>query len=204
MSSKKKTFSVKMVLCGDIGVGKTCLFTRITDLEYNPNPITTSNDYHKKTYEKGDKIINCEIWDTAGQEKYYSLNRIFFKDAKIAIIVYDITRRETYEKLKDFWINEIKSHSTNLSIIGIAANKCDLYDSEQVNEQEARDYAKSVGAFYKLCSALNNEGINELVDDLINHFLSTLDNQSNNQDNPNDNSDFKLDKKKQEKKKKCC
>ena len=85
------------------------------------------------------------------------------------------------------------------------ANQLQLFPEKVAsNEQEARDYAKSVGAFYKLCSALNNEGINELVDDLINHFLSTLDNQSNIQNNPNDNSDFKLDKKKQEKKKKCC
>lgn len=204
MSCQKKTLSLKIVICGEIGVGKTCLFSRINNLEFNRNPETTASDYKSKTIEKNEITINCEFWDTAGQEKFYSLNRIFFKEAKIAIIVYDITRRETYEKLKDFWINEIKSHSTNLSIIGIAANKCDLYDSEQVNEQEARDYAKSVGAFYKLCSALNNEGINELVDDLINHFLSTLDNQSNIQNNPNDNSDFKLDKKKQEKKKKCC
>ena len=206
MSSKKKTFSVKMVLCGDIGVGKTCLFTRITDLEYNPNPITTSNDYHKKTYEKGDKIINCEIWDTAGQEKYYSLNRIFFKDAKIAILVYDITKKESFENLKNFWVKEIQNNSVNSPILGIAANKNDLYAEEAVNEQEARDFAAQINASFKLCSAYNNSGINDLVDDLMDKFLNEVNSNDNNNFNPNnlvlkDNENHTQN---QKKKGKCC
>ena len=209
MSTSNQKITIKMVICGEIGVGKTCLYTRINNLEYNPEPQTTSNDYQRKTIKKGNKTINIEFWDTAGQEKYYSLNRIFFKDAKIAIIVYDITRRKTFEKLKDFWINEIKSHSKDLSIIGIAANKSDLYGEEEVNEEEARNFAVSVGALFKLCSALNNEGINELVDELVDKFLDSVYNIK--KDDLNENTkqnevqkEFKLNGNYTKKDKKCC
>ena len=204
MSCQKKTLSLKIVICGEIGVGKTCLFSRINNLEFNRNPETTASDYKSKTIEKNEITINCEFWDTAGQEKFYSLNRIFFKEAKIAIIVYDITRRKTYEKIKDFWLNEIKSHCLDLSIIGIAANKSDLYANEEVNEQEARDYAQSVGALFQLCSAFNNEGIHDLVDELIDQFLLSFNNQ-NSSNEKNCNNTITLDKNKQVKKnKKCC
>ena len=209
MSTSNQKITIKMVICGEVGVGKTCLYTRINNLEYNPEPQTTSNDYQRKTIKKGNKTINIEFWDTAGQEKYYSLNRIFFKDAKIAIIVYDITRRKTFEKLKDFWINEIKSHSKDLSIIGIAANKSDLYGEEEVNEEEARNFAVSVGALFKLCSALNNEGINELVDELVDKFLDSVYNIK--KDDLNENTkqnevqkEFKLNGNYTKKDKKCC
>ena len=79
MSCQKKTLSLKIVICGEIGVGKTCLFSRINNLEFNRNPETTASDYKNKTIEKNGISINCEFWDTAGQEKFYSLNRIFFK-----------------------------------------------------------------------------------------------------------------------------
>ena len=199
MSEKNIVISVKMVICGDIGVGKTCLYSRINNLEYNPSPQTTSNDYQRKTYKKGNITLNCEFWDTAGQEKYYSLNRIFFKDARIAIIVYDITRRETFEKIKNFWINEIQDHGKDSVVIGIAANKSDLYANEQVNEQEARDYANSINASFKLCSALNNEGINELVEELTDKYL-----EINKIIYTKDNNDFKISDDSNIKKKKCC
>ena len=200
MSNEKITISVKMVICGNVGVGKTSLFTRINNLEYNQNPQSTSNDYQRKTYQKGNITLNCECWDTAGQEKYFSLNKIFFKDARIAILVYDITRRETYEKLKNFWIKEIQNNGKNLEVIGIAANKIDLYANEQVNENEAREYANSINASFKLCSALNNEGINELVDELIDKYLNLI--KINYKIN---NKDFKISNNEEiKKKKKCC
>ena len=199
MSKEKLIISVKMVICGDVGVGKTCLFSRINNLEYDQSPQSTSNDYKRKTYEKGNITLHCEFWDTAGQEKYYSLNRIFFKDARIAIIVYDITRRETFEKIKNFWINEIQDHGKDSVVIGIAANKSDLYANEQVNEQEARDYANSINASFKLCSALNNEGIKELVEELTDKYL-----EINKIIYTKDNNDFKISDDSKIKKKKCC
>ncbi len=195
---------VKIVICGEIGVGKTCLFNRINNLKYDSNPKTTSNDYHKKIIEKDNIKVNCEFWDTAGQEKFYSLNRIFFKDAQIAIIVYDITRTNTFEKIKDFWFNEIINNAKNSVIIGIAGNKSDLFENEEVNENEVRDFANSINASFNLCSAFKNEGINELFDELIDKFLkiNKLIEYNKNNNEFKLNNDDESNKKK--KKKKCC
>ncbi len=208
---------VKIVICGEIGVGKTCLFNRINNLKYDSNPKTTSNDYHKKIIEKDNIKVNCEFWDTAGQEKFYSLNRIFFKDAQIAIIVYDITRTNTFEKIKDFWFNEIINNAKNSVIIGIAGNKSDLYTIEEVNENEARDYANSINASFKLTSALENKGISDLFNETIDIFLGIIPKPNKNFHQPNNKviKSFSLNKTKSKKKKndseesndnkvKCC
>ena len=104
--------SVKAVLLGESGVGKTCIIARFINNTFEENLIsTTGASYAGKTMtfdEYGGKSIKFEIWDTAGQEKYRSLTKIFYKDAGAAILVYDITRKESYEEIKKYWINQIK------------------------------------------------------------------------------------------------
>ena len=102
----------KVVLLGESGVGKTCIIARFINNTFEENLIsTTGASYAGKTMtfdEFGGKSIKFEIWDTAGQEKYRSLTKIFYKDAGAAILVYDITRKESYEEIKKYWINQIK------------------------------------------------------------------------------------------------
>ena len=102
----------KVVLLGESGVGKTCIIARFINNTFEENLIsTTGASYAGKTMtfdEFGGKSIKFEIWDTAGQEKYRSLTKIFDKDAGAAILVYDITRKESYEEIQKYWINQIK------------------------------------------------------------------------------------------------
>ena len=158
--------TVKAVLLGESGVGKTSIISRFIDNSFEKNKkSTTGADYTGKTMyfdEYGGKKIKFEIWDTAGQEIYRSLTKIFYKDAKIAVLVYDITKRETFEELKKYWYNQIKESATPDIIIAIAANKCDLYEDEKVKEEEGREFAKEIGAYFKLTSAFLNSGIEEL------------------------------------------
>ena len=102
----------KVVVLGESGVGKTCIIARFINNTFEENLIsTTGASYAGKTMtfdEYGGKSIKFEIWDTAGQEKYRSLTKIFYKDAGAAILVYDITRKESYEEIKKYWINQIK------------------------------------------------------------------------------------------------
>ena len=102
----------KVVLLGESGVGKTCIIARFINNTFEENLIsTTGASYAGKTMtfdEFGGKSIKFEIWDTAGQEKYRSLTKIFYKDAGAAILVYDITRKESYEEIEKYWINQIK------------------------------------------------------------------------------------------------
>ena len=102
----------KVVLLGESGVGKTCIIARFINNTFEENLIsTTGASYAGKTMvfdEYEGKSIKFEIWDTAGQEKYRSLTKIFYKDAAVAILVYDITRKESYEEIQKYWYNQIK------------------------------------------------------------------------------------------------
>ena len=102
----------KVVLLGESGVGKTCIIARFINNTFEDNLIsTTGASYAGKTMtfdEYGGKSIKFEIWDTAGQEKYRSITKIFYKDAGAAILVYDITRKESFDELQKYWLNQIK------------------------------------------------------------------------------------------------
>ena len=105
----------KVVLLGESGVGKTCIIARFINNTFEDNLIsTTGASYAGKTMtfdEFGGKSIKFEIWDTAGQEKYRSLTKIFYKDAGAAILVYDITRKESFDELQKYWLNQIKDYA---------------------------------------------------------------------------------------------
>ena len=90
----------------------------------------------------------------------------------MAILVYDITRKESYDSMKNDWYKQLKDYADPDIIIGIAGNKSDLYDEEAVSEQEARDFAKSIGAVFGLTSAQGNTGINELFKDMALKFIN--------------------------------
>ena len=113
MSKKNegKSEICKVVLLGESSVGKTCIITRFVDNQFGKDIMsTTGASYANKTLKFKDynnKEILFEIWDTAGQEKYRSLTQLFYKDASIAILVYDITNEESYNELKNYWVNQI-------------------------------------------------------------------------------------------------
>jgi small GTP-binding protein len=200
------TKSVKAVLLGESGVGKTCIIARFINNTFENNIMsTTGASYAGKTMafeEFGGQCITFEIWDTAGQEKYRSLTKIFYKDAAVAILVYDITRKESYEELKNYWYNQLKECSPSNIVIGIAANKCDLYDNEQVSEDEARKFADEIGAVFKLTSANTNTGIEDLFKTIGCKVLDP--NYSEDDESNQKKMNIKIDNDKTKKKKKGC
>ena len=109
----------KVVLLGESGVGKTNIISRYINNTFSETLETSSGaSYISKIMtfkEYNNKTINFEIWDTAGQEKYRSLTQLFYKDAQIAILVYDITNEESYEEIQNYWYDQIKeSASTDI------------------------------------------------------------------------------------------
>ena len=164
----------KVVLVGESGVGKTCIISRFISGAFDFNVSSTNGaSYASKNvqYDKLGKSLLLDVWDTAGQEKYRSLTKFFYKDAKVAIMVYDITRQNSFDSLTNYWYKEVKEHGPENIVLGIAGNKCDLYEQEEVNENEARDFEKKIGAIFALTSAQNNSGINELFRDVGNKYL---------------------------------
>ena len=195
----------KVVLLGESGVGKTCIIARFINNTFEDNIMsTTGASYAGKTLtfdEYQGKSIKFEIWDTAGQEKYRSLTKIFYKDAKAAILVYDITRKSSFDEIKNYWYNQLKDFAPKNIIIAIAGNKCDLFDDENVSESEARSFANQIGAIFRLTSVVRNVGIEDLFMAIGNSILDP-----DFIDDNNINKSIKLDKKiaKKKKKKKFC
>ena len=154
----------KVVLVGEAGVGKTCIISQYVNSIFQEEMESTMNgSFFSKsfTFNKG-KILRLEIWDTAGQEKYRSLSKMFYKDANAVILVYDITRLDSFQEIKKFWMKEIEENTPKEINKILVANKSDLYNEEAVDEEKARNYAEEIGASYFQTSAKNNYGINDL------------------------------------------
>ena len=194
MEGDKKIPGCKIVLLGDSGVGKTCIISRYISGNFDESSATTNGaSYCSKNvnYEKLGKNLLLDIWDTAGQEKYKALTKFFYKDAAVCILVYDITRKETFDNLKNFWYTQLKENSGSNVVLGVAGNKCDLYESEDVKESEARQFAEEIGAIFELTSAQNNTGINELFFEVGNKYLDPNFKPSKDEDNPDNKDDKK-------------
>ena len=164
--------SVKVTLLGSSGVGKTCIIKRYTEDSFDENSQTTSGaSYSQKPLMIDNKPIQLDIWDTAGQEKYRSLGRHFYKDAYIVCLVYDITSLQSFEDLKTKWYNDLKTYGEKYNVLAVVGSKSDNYEKEEVKEEEARKYAKSIGATYMLTSAKTGDNIDLLFDTLIRQYL---------------------------------
>ena len=166
---------VKCVLLGESGVGKSSIINRFISNTFRSDfsPTMVGCYSSKEVYfEHAKQKISFEIWDTAGQEKYRSINKIFYQDAIIAILVYDITRKESYEAIKNYWYIEVRDNSPKEVLIAIVGNKSDKYEFEEVNEDEVKEFCNSINAIYKVTSAALGEGINELFDVIGNKLLT--------------------------------
>ena len=167
--------NVKVVLVGESGVGKTSIIAQFTTGQFDPDCVTSlSAQFVSKTVEYNNiqKAIKFDIWDTAGQEKYRSIAKIFYKDAKIVCLVYDITDRHSFQQIKEYWSNQIKNNADSDTIIAVVANKSDLYDNAQVKNEEGEEYARSINAIFQSTSAKSDSGITNLFDNLGQRYFN--------------------------------
>ena len=161
---------LKVVLLGESGVGKTCIINKFTSGIFDPEVTTSlSAQFVSKTIEFKDlkQTIKFDIWDTAGQEKYRSLAKIFYKDAKVICLCYDITSLRSFTVLKDYWYEEqVKTNSDSDAIFAVVANKNDLYEIAQVKDEEGKAFAKQIKGIFQSTSAKSDSGISALFENI--------------------------------------
>ena len=212
----------KIVIIGDSGVGKSNILSRYVRDEFSMDTkATVGVEFGSKIISINNQQIKIQIWDTAGQEKYKSVSTIYYKGAKGALLVYDISRKETFNNLNR-WINEIKNNSDENINILLIGNKCDLEEVRQISQEEAFEKAKEINASFLEVSALqavniekafkyliqqihnkNNYRIDEKKNTLKenNNDFITINNNSENSDDEKNKG--KKKKKKKKKKRKC-
>ena len=193
--------SIKVILLGETGVGKTCLINAYMGKRFIKNSITTlSPESERKLIEINQKKYLIELWDTAGQEKYRSMNNLFIKESKVVILVYDVTLERSFSEL-EYWVKTTKEILSNEAVYGIAGNKADLIDDITVSDEEGKKFAKDNGALFCTTSAKeDSKGFQMFLDQLINQYVEkNIDKGSNNKDKRK--LSFKNTKKKR---KRCC
>ena len=161
---------VKAILLGDVFVGKTSLINVSIGMQFiSSEPATISSTFVQKKIIIDSKEYIINLWDTAGQEKLRALTKLFFKGSKIVIFVYDITDKKTFNGLKN-WVDEVENTlEKNTYLCGIVGNKQDLYMQEEVNENEALEYANSKGMKFRLVSAKEDiKSFNVFLEELVN------------------------------------
>ena len=180
--------SLKVVLVGESGVGKTSIINQFAKGIFNQDLMSTNGatfTTNKKEFKDSNgrsKLISFEMWDTAGQEKYRSLAKMFFKEASVALIIYDITSLKSFEEINNYWMKLVRENAPKNIIMYIIGNKADLIAKEVVKEEVAREYAKSEKVNFYLTSAKDRTGIDELFNEIGNLYLNEFINSEENQE----------------------
>ena len=208
----QENITCKVVLVGESGVGKTSIINRYLNNTYNENQKSTFAPKFKNkvlSYPEYNKSISFDIWDTAGQEAYRSITKNFYVNAAIGVMVYDIRNRESFENIKKYWSQQLKDSGVQNIVLAIAGNKCDIFNEEEVSENEAREYAESIGAVFQLTSCKENIGIDELFKESGKRFLEANKLIAKEKKQKKENENLKIEGKNvanngKTAKKKCC
>ena len=162
---------IKVILVGESGTGKTSLINATMGLKFQEHLDTTStNNFSSKTIKINNTEYTLNLWDTIGQEKFRSLTKIFIKDSRIALLVYDITNEKSFKEL-DYWYKIIHDILGDETIIGVCGNKQDLIMKEKVKEEDAKAYAENKNLAFRLTSAKNPLSFNKFLDELVKKYL---------------------------------
>ena len=182
----------KIVVIGDINVGKTSILSRFRYGSFEPEYMPTLGiDFFSKNLFFEDKTIRLILWDTAGQERFRSLIPSYLKNADCIIIVFDITNKESFLSLNR-WLTDAKNNANENTIYVICGNKIDLMEKRSINENEINEYIKKNGLIYMECSAKNGQGIKDLFNIIAknlgeNNFAKSDYNVRLEMNNDNDN-----------------
>ena len=182
MEDEEYSLIFKMILIGDSGVGKSNILSRYINNSFSETTRSTVGvELSAKVEEINNTKIKIQIWDTAGQERYKSITKTYYKGAKGALIVYDITNKESFKNV-DKWINDLKESGDDDVSILIVGNKCDLEASREVTTDEVKKKAELYKMAYCETSALKGENIDNAFRTLIKIVVEKNEKKKNEED----------------------
>uniref|UniRef100_A0A1J3DGT9 Ras-related protein RABA4a n=1 Tax=Noccaea caerulescens TaxID=107243 RepID=A0A1J3DGT9_NOCCA len=153
--SQKIDYVFKLVLIGDSGVGKSQILSRYARNEFSlDSKATIGVEFQTRTLVIDHKSVKAQIWDTAGQERYRAVTSAYYRGAVGAMLVYDVTRHQTFEHIPR-WLEELRGHADKNIVIILVGNKSDLEDQRAISMEDAKEFAEKEGLFFLETSALN-------------------------------------------------
>jgi small GTP-binding protein len=193
--NEKYDYNAKILLIGESSVGKTGIMLRFVNDRFSNSFITTIGiDFNCKTIVSNGSKIKLQLWDTAGQERFRAITTSYYKGSNAVIIVYDVTNRDSFDRIK-YWIESVYAKLSSDVIIILVGNKIDLESIREITFDEGYELAKKYDIHFFECSAKNGININKIFDDVADQFIKQFNNCIT---KPN-----KINLKK-EKKKNCC
>jgi len=166
--------NLKILIIGESGVGKSSLLLRFTDDAFDPEiSATIGVDFKVKVISIDGNKVKLAIWDTAGQERFRTLTPSYYRGGQGAILVYDVTSRESFQKVED-WLNELETYTTNHDMIKmLVGNKCDKEDERQVSKEEGIKCARKYQMMFIEASAKTKEGVQCAFEELVEKVIQT-------------------------------
>ncbi len=168
---EQEDYSIKIVVVGDSGVGKSNILSRFVQNEFNQDSkATVGVELSTKTFKVNDKVVKVHLWDTAGQERYKSITSAYYRGAKGAMIVYDITKPESFNNV-DKWFNEIREYGDKNVVIMMSGNKSDLTNLRSIDTKKAQDKSTTLSIPVMEVSALSSANVEGAFKLLINGII---------------------------------
>ncbi len=171
----KDEIAIKVTLIGESSVGKTSIINRYAKGNFSQElESTLGANYSQKKMVRHGKKIRLDLWDTAGQEKYRAIGRHFYKESYIVCLVYDISNKDSFEKLKSVWYPDLQQFGEKLRIVAVVGNKIDKYLEEEVKDEDAKAFAEEIKAINKRTSAMEGTNIEDLFNSLVDKYLTEI------------------------------
>ena len=213
MDDEEYSMIFKIILIGDSGVGKTNILSRYTSNYFSDSSKSTVGvELGCKIEEVNGTKVKIQVWDTAGQERYKSITKTSYKGAKGALIVYDISRKESFNNV-DKWIGDLKEFGEEDVCVILVGNKCDLEDMRQVSTDEVSKKAEQYSVGFCETSALSAKNIDTAFQMLIKKVSEKIPNMDDKYGNKSsvvntgvslDTKIISEDQRPMNNKKKCC
>ncbi|KAF9679396.1 hypothetical protein SADUNF_Sadunf06G0010900 [Salix dunnii] len=171
---KADDYLFKIVLIGDSAVGKSNLLARFARNEFYPSSKSTIGvEFQTQKMDINGKEIKAQIWDTAGQERFRAVTSAYYRGAVGALLVYDISRRQTFDSIGK-WLNELQTHSDMNVVTILVGNKSDLKDAREVPTAEGKVLAEAQGLFFMETSALDSSNVAAAFQTVVKEIYNIL------------------------------
>ena len=207
------SYLLKYIIIGDSAVGKSNILLRYAHEKFNEDyQATIGVEFGAKNVEINNEKYRIQIWDTAGQENFKSITRAYYKNSVCAIIVYDITNRESFNNINT-WIDDCKSQSPKTVFFVLVGNKIDLENERKVDYNEGLNFAKENQMFFFECSAKTGKNVEDIFYKSAEHIAEKIKNGNYDlgsdscgikQGGDNKNNIFEIKDDEEVEKKRCC